>query len=343
MPDSSGDLFTGVPAMLNRRHILFATPALLMPVTLQAAEPIDLGDASALRSKAESFLAALSPEHAAEARFPFGGDVQKRWNFMGVGGFIKPGLRLEQMDSALKDKAWDMLTAVLSERGISKARDVMILQQVLRDQGNSPDARHPERFSFAFFGTPSATESWAMRLEGHHLSLTFNIANDRLTGITPSSFSVNPNRVTGGSSDGLITLKREDDLARTLARDLTGSKSTRAFFRDTPFRNIQATAGRESPFGAYEGIAAADLAGPQRSLLAELIDAYTAEHLSAAFARAVTSRLKSETDASAHFAFAGAREIGEPAYYRIHSKHMLIEFAAVDAAAQHLHTIFHLT
>jgi Protein of unknown function (DUF3500) len=331
------------PAMINRRHILFATPALLVPSLARAATRTDLGDASAFRSKAESFLTKLSPEQTAETRFPYGGEVQASWNFMGVGGFIKPGLRLEKMDNTLKDQAWDLLSAVLSPRGIEKAGDVMILQQVLIDQGNSPTARGPERFSFAFFGTPAKDEAWALRFEGHHLTLTFNVDKDRLTGVTPSSFSVNPNRVQGGFKKGLITLKREDDLARKLANDLTGSVAKRAFFTDQPYGNIRATAGNEMPFKKREGVAAADLATPQRTLLAELVDAYTAEHLAPAFSAAIAQRLKSDTDSSAHFAFSGSTRVGERAYYRVHSDHMLIEFAAVDSAAQHLHTIFHLS
>jgi hypothetical protein len=269
--------------------------------------------------------------------------VQARWNFMGAGGFIKPGLRLEQMDGALKLLAWGLLAAVLSERGIAKVRDVMILQQVLIDQGNNPTARHPERYSFAFFGNPVAHENWAFRIEGHHLTLTFTVSNDRLVGVTPSSFSVNPNRVKGGFKDGLITLKREDDLARRLASDLSGAVKARAFFRETPFRNIQAVAGNETPFDQRAGIAIADLAEPQRALVAEIIDAYTAEHLAAPFGNAVSAQLRSETHSSAYFAFSGSLNVGEPAYYRIHGERMLIEFAAVDSAAQHLHTIFHLT
>jgi hypothetical protein len=327
--------------MISRRNFLVATPALLLPMKARAASNTNLGDAAAFRTKAENFLAKLTPDQSAEAMFPFDGEVHKRWNFMGTGGFIKPGLRLENMNPALKDQAWDMLAQVLSERGLAKARDVMILQQVLIDQGNSPTTRHPERYSIAFFGTPAPTNIWALRLEGHHLSLTFTVSGDRLTGVTPSSFSVNPNRVQGGFKDGLITLKREDDLARRLAKDLTGKSRATAFFRDAPFRNIQATAGNEVPFATKEGVTAADLSSPQRDLLAELVDAYTAEHLASPFAQSITTNLKDETNSSAHFAFAGSKSIGEPAYYRIQSDHMLIEFASVDEAAQHLHTIFH--
>ncbi len=334
---------------LNRRDLLVtgaavaATPFLPLPAF--AAQPAaDLGDAKLLRERVASFAAMLSPQESKEARFPFGGDVQQRWNFMGAGGFIKPGLRLEQMSAGQKTAAWDLLSAVLSPRGIEKTRDVMNLQQVLIEMGSSASARSPERYSFAIFGEPAADRIWAMRLEGHHLSLTFNVANDRLAGVTPSSFSVNPNRVdNGGAYEGLVTLKREDSLARKLAADLTGPAKERAFFMSEDFfRNVRALAGREQPFETREGVPVAELATAQRDLLVEIVDAYTAEHLAAPFAAAVTERLRQGDEAATHFAFAGATEIGKPAYYRIHGDRMLIEFATVDDAAQHLHTVFHL-
>ena len=216
---------------MNRRTLLAtgaafaAAPLLRVPAHAAA----DLGDAKLLRERAASFAKMLSPEESAAARFPFGGEVQQRWNFMGAGGFIKPGLRLEQMSAEQKNAAWDMLSAVLSPRGIEKARDVMSLQQVLIEMGSSPNARSPERYSIAIFGEPAANGAWALRFEGHHLSLTFSVENDRLTGVTPSSFSVNPNRVGGGFRNGLVTLKREDDLARRLAADLTVAAKDRVF------------------------------------------------------------------------------------------------------------------
>jgi Protein of unknown function (DUF3500) len=331
---------------ITRRELLVTSAALaaapLLPRSAFAASS-SLGDAKAFRERVASFVALLSPEEAAAARFPFGGEVQANWNFMGAGGFIKPGLRLEQMGETQKTAAWDLLSSVLSPRGIEKVRDVMALQQVLIEMGSSANARSAERYSFAIFGEPATDQTWAFRLEGHHLSLTFNVANDQLTGVTPSSFSVNPNRVSEGSRNGLITLKREDDLARKLAADLSGPVKDRAMFMPDPFRNVRALAGRENPFETREGVPVADLATAQRDLLIEITDAYTAEHLAAPFAAAVTERIRTGDDASTHFAFAGAIEVGKPAYYRIHGDHVLIEFAAVDSVAQHLHTVFHLT
>ncbi len=307
-----------------------------------AATP-DLGDARLFRERAAAFLTTLSPDEAAAARFPLGGDVQKNWNFMGVGGFIKPGFRLEQMSAAQKTAAWDALSAVLSPRGVEKANDVMILQQVLAEQGNGANTRGRERFSIAIFGEPAADRTWALRFEGHHLSLTFSVDKDRLTGVTPSSFSVNPNRVESGFKSGLVTLKREDDVARKLAADLTGAAKERAFIMDQPFRNVRALAGREMPFAERQGLAIGDMSEGQRGLMIEVIDAFCAEHLQPQFAEQVARRIQSGDAAGTTFGFSGSTRVGEPACYRIHGDRLLIEFASVDSAAQHLHTVFHLT
>jgi hypothetical protein len=326
--------------MINRRTILLAPAALLAASTARASK-VNLGDATTIRIKTETFLKGLEPEQTAEAMFPFGGEVQKRWNFMGTGGFIKPGVRLENMKSQQKDAAWDLLSAILSPRGIEKVRNVMFLQQVLIDLGSSPTARHPERYSLAIFGIPAPDQDWALRLEGHHLTLTFTVSRDQLVGVTPSSFSVNPNRVQGGSRKGLVTLTREDDLARKFGKKMQGS---RAILATEPYRNIRATAGREAPFKTREGISVAELSWAQRELMDQITEAYVAEHLATPFATAVFDQIKLDNPLeTTFFAYAGSTRVGEPAYYRIHGDRILIEFAAVDDAAQHLHTIFHMT
>jgi hypothetical protein len=328
----------------RRQFIATATATAAIPFMDGSAHAatLDLGDATTLRTRTSAFLNALQPEQAAAARFPLDGDVQRNWNFFGVGGYIKPGFRLEQMSTVQKERAWDMLSAILSERGLQKARDVMSLQQVAMDNGDGATARGPERFSLAVFGEPAASNRWALRLEGHHLSLTYTVEKDRLVGVTPSSFSVNPNRVQSGRFAGLNTLKREDTFARKLAADLSSDVRRQVFFQERPFGNILTSAGRETSLIKRVGASVANLGSVRRDLVLQIADSYAAEHLATPFAAAVTNRISVGMDA-AHFAFAGSTAVGEPAYYRLQGDRFLIEFASVDSAAQHLHTIFHLT
>jgi hypothetical protein len=330
---------------LSRRALIAGAVSLplaaALPLAGVAATPVDLGDASAIRQRAAAFLALLAPEERSRTLFAHGDATWKRWNYFGVGGFVKPGFRLEEMNAEQKLAAWELAGAVLSERGLAKLRDVMSLQEVLRERGDGVETRSGERYSFALFNLPDAAGLWAFRIEGHHLSLSFTIDRDRLVGVTPSSFSSNPNRVEGGSRQGLVTLRGEDAAARTLAGDLAGSAGARAFFRDAPYRNILTTAGREASLDAFEGLALAEFSAGQNDLATETLTAFALEHLRAPFAENLGRVIFADREAT-HFAVSGSPKPAEPIYYRFHGKRFLVEFASVDRAAQHLHTIFHL-
>ena len=274
--------------------------------------------------------------------FAHGDRTWRGWNYFGVGGYVKPGLRLEEMTPAQKDLAWELAAAILSERGREKARNVMDLQQVLTELGSG--GRDRERFSFAIFDQPAASGIWALRIAGHHLSLSYTMRDDRLVGVTPSSFSVNPNRVgPTGYRAGLVTLPTEDELARRLVAELGGSARERAYFREQPYRNILTSAGREASLTEPEGVPLAEFTAIQRELAAEVIAAYATEHLRPPFAEAVGRRLDAGGADAVHLAVAGSPLPGQPLYYRLQGQGFVIEYASVDSAAQHLHTIFHLT
>ena len=137
-----------------------------------------------------------------------------------MAGFIKPGLRLEQMNAVQKAAAWDLLGVLFSPAGLEKTRHVMLLQDVLAASGNGAGQRSSKRFSFAVYGTPAETGAWGFRLEGHHLTQSISVRDGQIVSVTPSSFSALPNRITTGKHAGLVTLKDEEALARRLAADL---------------------------------------------------------------------------------------------------------------------------
>src|SRR5205085_12406912 len=132
-----------------------------------------------------------------------------------------PGLRLEQMGKTQKEAAWDALGAVWSPAGVAKARNVMLLQDILAASGNGTGQRSSERFSLSVFGTPAETEVWGFRCEGHHLTQSVAVRDNRIVSVTPTSFSAIPNRVKAGAHAGLNTLKDEAGMARRLMADLS--------------------------------------------------------------------------------------------------------------------------
>jgi Protein of unknown function (DUF3500) len=328
--------------VLNRRRAVFAISTLLgtaaFPAAVGAAAP-GLAPAADLLAATRKFLGSLEPDKRKAASFAWDGSEWRGWNYFGAAGYIKPGLRLEQMNAAQKAAAWDLLAILFSPAGIEKTRNVMTLQDVLAASGNGAGQRSSERFSFAIYGTPAETGAWGFRLEGHHLTQSISVRDNRIVAVTPSSFSALPNRITSGKHAGLVTLKDEEVLARRLAADL--ANKPRAKQAEQPLSNILSYAGRERANAQKVGIAAADLTAGQQDLLWQLIDTYSVDYLTPALATAQKARVRSGDRAAVHFAWYGPNTAEKAFGYRVVGDGFVIEMGSVDEAAQHLHTIYH--
>jgi hypothetical protein len=334
----------------NRRRVVASGIALagtaMLPNTAAAqtrpppVTPPGLAPAKELHAAVQKFLASLEPDKRKAATFAWNGPEWRNWNYFGSGDNIKPGLRLEVMNAAQKEAAWNVLATLLSRAGLEKTRNVMTLQDVLASQGNMPGQRSSERFSFAVFGTPESS-TWGFRLEGHHLHQSISVRGDRIVSVTPSSFSVNPNRVTTGKHAGLVTLREEEALARRLYGDLDPKLQGRARASATAMNNILSYAGRERVNAQGVGIAASDLGSAQRDLIWQLVETYASDYLSSALAEAQRARVRTGDREAVHFAWYGPNTAERAFGYRVIGSSFVIELGSVDPAAQHLHTIYH--
>jgi hypothetical protein len=326
---------------IDRRRVILAGSALAATAALPRATAAQAGLAPAaeLLTATRRFLDSLDAEKRKAASFAWDGPEWRGWNYFGNAGFIKPGLRLEQMGAVQKAAAWDLLGTLFSPAGIEKTRNVMTLQDVLAASGNGAGVRSSKRFSFAVFGQPAATGAWGFRLEGHHLTQSFSVRDGQIVSVTPSSFSALPARITSGKHAGLMTLKDEEALARRLAADLASKPAARK--SDQPLYNIMSYAGREQSNTQKTGIAAADLTTAQRDLLWQLVETYSVQHLVPPLAAAQKDRVQSGDREAVHFAWYGPNQPEKAFGYRIIGDGFVIELGSVDAAAQHLHTIYH--
>jgi hypothetical protein len=328
----------------DRRHVVVGGAAVLGAAILPAsgaAQNGGLASAGDLLAATRKFLDGLDPPRRKSASFALNAPQWRNWNYFGSGDNIKPGLRLEQMDVAQKEAAWNLLAVLFSPGGVEKTRNVMTLQDVLAAQGNMPRQRSSQRFSFAVFGTPAETGAWAFRLEGHHLHQSISVRDNRIVSVTPSSFSVNPNRVTSGKYAGLNTLKDEEVLARRLYSDLSPKLAGRARLSATPMNNILSYAGRERANAKKVGVAVADLASVQRDLVWRLVETYAADYLAPPLATAQRERVRTGDREAVHFAWYGANTPERAFGYRVIGDGFVIELGSVDPAAQHLHTVYH--
>lgn len=345
LQSGSRSTFHSRPECPDRRRVVLGATALIgaaaWPGGAAAAGDDGLGSAADLLAATQGFLSSLEPAQRKAASFPWNGPEWSGWNYFGAAGYIKPGLRLEQMSAEQKAAAWELLATLLSPAGRQKTKNVMTLQDVLAARGDGAGRRSSERFSFAVFGTPAETGSWGFRLEGHHLTQSIAVRDGRIVSVTPSSFSANPNRVESGTHAGLITLKDEEALARRLIGDLPPRQQARARISDGALRNILSYAGRERANARPEGLAASELASAQGDLLWQLIETYAVEHLSPALAAAQRSRVRAGDRDAVHFVWYGPNTPEKAFGYRVIGQGFVIEMGSVDAAAQHLHTIYH--
>lgn len=327
---------------MNRRTLLATgAAATLLPAMPRAARAQSTGPGAAMRERAVTLLNTLNADQRAAATFPFGSDTRIGWNFM-LASRRAPGLALEQMTAPQKDAALDLLATGTSQTGLEKAMNIMLQQDILRDEWGkgSPD-RNRERFSIMIFGTPSATDPWGWRWEGHHLSLSFTLEGDQVISTTPSAFSSEPNTVPSGPYEGLVVLKEEETLGRALFTDLSEANRLAAMVNLQSPGNILTTNGRERRYdGDTRGVRLADLTTSQRDMALRLIEVYAIDPLPGPLADAQRARLTGSDPMATRFIWAGA-DLDGSIYYRLHGDALLIEFASLRNQPQHLHAVFH--
>jgi hypothetical protein len=330
--------------VLDRRHVIATGAALIGAAALpRAGGAADEGLAPAgdLLGRVRAFLSGLEPDQRKAASFVWGGSVWRGWNYFGATGYVKPGLRLEQMSAAQKEAAWGVLGAVWSPAGVAKAKNVMLLQDILAASGNGAGQRSSERFSLSMFGTPAETGAWGFRCEGHHLTQSVAVRDNRIVSVTPTSFSASPNRVKSGPHTGLNTLSDEEGLARRLMADLPPKLQSRARIADSTPYNILSYAGRERSNAKKVGVAASELTPAQRDLLWKIVELYSVEHFPAQLSATQRARVQAGDRQAVHFAWYAGNTPETAFGYRVIGDGFVIEMASVDAEAQHLHTVYH--
>ena len=284
---------------------------------------------------ANNFLAALTPEQKAKTVFEFKNDERFDWHFIPR---ARKGLPFGNMTAPQRQLAHALLSSGLSQRGYMKATTIMSLEQVLHDLENQAPQRDAELYFVSIFGQPGK-EAWGWRVEGHHLSLNFTVADDQVLSVTPSFFGVNPARVLSGPRKGLRALGWEEDLARKLVTSLDDTQRSSAILSNTAPRDIITGADRKAKSLEPMGITASKLTKAQREILFSLIEEYVYRYRSE-IADAELKSIQKAGDQKLHFAWAGGLESGQGHYYRIQGPTFLVEYDNTQDRANHVHSVW---
>jgi hypothetical protein len=308
------------------------------PTRLMAAPAV----AQQMADAARRFLASLSADGQAAARFDFGDAERYVWHYTPVD---RKGLRLKDMTAAQREAAFLLLDSGLSARGAATAREIVALEPILREIERAAGdqaylTRDPERYYFSIFGEPGGAAPWGWRVGGHHVCLHFTVVDRELIAPTPLFFGANPAEVRHGPAAGKRALAAEEDLARALLASLNAEQKAVAVVDPVAPRDILTKNYRSAdPGAAPAGIRYAALSGEQRERLVGLIRHYTGRAAGDVDANA-WRRIERAGLEPVTFAWAGPEERGQGHYYAVKGPSFLIEYDNTQNNANHIHAVW---
>jgi len=308
---------------------------LLVPLLCVLAGAAAAQDAK-MRLAVEKVLGALPAPLRTQATKPFEDRDRLEWHYTPRS---RNGVSFKEMDKPAREATHALLRNALSAAGYRKVTNIIELEIVLREIETFGWMRDPERYHLTVYGAPDAAKRWGWRFEGHHLSLNFTLAGDKLAVDTPSFFGANPATVQKGAKKGLRALGEEHDAGWALLEALGEAQRKEAVFEERTYGEIvTGNKDKVDPLPAA-GIPAAKLDENQRALLWKLIETY-AGNFEPGLAQARLVRVKEGGVEAIRFGWAGSTVRGKPHYYRVQGAQFLIEYDASQNDGNHIHTVW---
>ena len=329
--------------MTSLTALRFAVATAIVASFLGAATFASPKSAATMARAATQFLGGLSPEQKAKAALPFDSDDRLRWHFIPNEMFQRKGLMIKDMSEAQRRLAHDLLRSGLSARGYNKVTAIIELEDILRAvETGGKMARDKEEYLFSVFGSPSAKGNWGWRVEGHHISIRFTIADgavNRELSSTPMFLGANPAEVRDGDKKGLRVLAEEEDAARALVTSLTAAQRQAAIINAVaPTDIVTANKNDITPL-PDQGVTYASLTGDQRKALMRVIEAY-ATNMETDIAAERINKIKKAGVDKIRFAWAGETDKGKKHYYMVQGPTFLIEFDNTQNNGNHIHSVW---
>jgi hypothetical protein len=292
---------------------------------------------------ADSFLAALSPSDRDIACFPIDSDEWRKWSNIHP-YLMRHGVCLRDLGEAQRAAALALVRESLSASGFTTARNVMKLNEHIRELTGRPEEYGEWYYWLSVFGTPSAEQPWGWQIDGHHLIINCFVLGDQIV-LTPSFMGSEPVFAASGQYAGTRVFQDEEAKGFALMHALSPAQQEAATIsKDLPME-VFAAAYRDNLTLGYQGIRYDRLTPDQQHLLLELINVYVGR-IRPGHAEIRLDEVKAHLHET-WFAWMGQCDAASPFYYRIHSPAILIEFdhqrgVALDndePSRNHIHTL----
>lgn len=291
--------------------------------------------------KAEVFIRLLNNAERAKALYPFDTDERYRFNYVPMDD--RKGISLNELNTAQRNALMDLLKTCLSEKTVMKVKDIMQLDQLLKElEHRQPDDhyRDPGKYFVTIFGIPGTNTIWGWRFEGHHVAFHFSVDKKQLVAGTPSFLGSNPAIVLSGPEKGKQILKEETDKGFALLHALTVMELKKAITDTIAPGEILTAASRKARIDHPAGIRFSELSAAHQQLLLQLISVYIHRY-TVSFAGIMLKEIQAAGLDKLWFSWAGSTThvLGKPYYYRIQGPTIIIEYDNSQNNANHVHTV----
>ena len=292
---------------------------------------------------AQTFLASLDPVRQAAASFERASDIWRAWCNMHP-FVMRHGICLHELNDGQRHSALELLRSCMGDKAFAMARDIMRLNEHLREITGRDEEFGEYFYWIAIIGTPSATEPWGWQIDGHHLTVSCFISGSQLV-LTPSFMGSEPVSAKSGKYAGTRVLAAEETAGLALMQALDQAQRQQATIGLEIPQDVFAGASYDNLRLPYVGVPYRDMTPPQQRLMIDLIRLYV-ERIRPEHAAIKMREVESHLD-QAYFAWIGHHDDDSVFYYRVHTPVILIEFDHQAGVAlinpvptrQHIHTM----
>ena len=292
---------------------------------------------------ANAYLDALDAKQREKALYDFGSAKKSNWSNLPVTIVPRNGVRLGDLSKELREKAMQVVAAVLSKDGYQKVVDIMDGDQKLaenpgkggkgKDGGKGP-MFGKDSYYLALFGQPSETKPWMVQFGGHHLGINVTVIGKHFV-LTPSHTGAQPALFKRGDTE-VRPLGREIDAAFKLIEALDEKQRTQAIISERPQQELLLGPGRDGRTIEPKGVKGAALTADQQKMLVDVIAAWV-NIVEPDTAAARIAKIK-EKIGETYFAWSGPTEKDKAVYFRVQGPTVVIEYAP-QGGTDHIHTV----
>ena len=274
-----------------------------------------------IREAAEQFLASLDAELSKKTRYSTDDIEWRKWH--NVHRAPREGVSFGEMNDTQRERAFALLGASLSAKGLKKTKNVMQLNEHIAEIVGKHGEYGEEFYWITMMGEPSKAEPWGWQLDGHHLVINYFVLGDQVV-MTPAFMGSEPVIGTGRFA-GVEVMQDEQNKGLAFMESLDASQQKQAMLAGEKTRgDALAQAYNDNLVLDYAGLRVDALSAPQKRFFREVVAEYVF-NMDEGHGALRMKEIEAHLDET-YFAWLGTTGPESVFYYRIQSPVILIEF-----------------